>query len=161
MNPRDFAYHRSIAPMMWVFVAIAMTELAVVHLLVALWAPWVALVLSALTLGSIIWLVGVIRGFARLPVRIAEGQLLMRVGTLKQVSTPLSNIAGLAPQWDAAMLKQRDVINLALIAYPNVVVLLRAPVAAGRGRMVTKIAHRLDDPAAFAAALEGLGQGDD
>lgn len=161
MTPRDFAYHRSIAPMMWVFVAIAITELAVVHLLVAMWAPWVALVLSALTLGSIIWLVAVIRGFARLPVRIADGQLLMRVGTLKQASTPLANIAGLAPHWDAAMLKQRDVLNLALIAYPNVVVVLNAPVVVGRSRRVSKIAHRLDDAAAFAAALDSLGQGDD
>ena len=161
MTARDFAYHRSVAPMMWVFVAIAATELAVVHFLVALWSPWVALALSMATFGSILWLIGVIRSFARLPVRIADEQLLMRVGTLKQVSTPLANIAGLAPSWDAAMLKQRDVINLALIAYPNVVVLLREPVLATRGRKVTKLAHRLDDPAAFAAALEGLGQGDD
>lgn len=147
--------------MMWVFVAIAATELAVVHFLVALWSPWVALALSMATFGSILWLIAVIRSFARLPVRIADGQLLMRVGTLKQVATPLENVAGLAPSWDATLLKQRDTINLALIAYPNVVVLLRAPVAASRGRMVTRIAHRLDDPAAFAAALEALGQGDD
>jgi len=161
MSAHDFAYHKSIAPMMWVFVAIAATELAVVHLLVAMWWPWVAFALSAISFGSILWLVGVIRSFARLPVQIADGQLLMRVGTLKQASTPLGNIVGLAPHWDAAMLKQRDVINLALIAYPNVVVLLRAPVTASRGRMVTKIAHRLDDPHAFAAALEALGQGND
>ncbi len=147
--------------MMWVFVAIATTELAIVHLLVAMWSSWVALILSAVTLGSIIWLVGAIRSFATLPVRIGDGHLLMRVGTLKQVATPLENVAGLAPSWDATLLKQRDTINLALIAYPNVVVLLRAPVAASRGRMVTRIAHRLDDPAAFAAALEALGQGDD
>jgi hypothetical protein len=147
--------------MMWAFVAIAATELAVVHVLVAMWSWRVAFALSAVTFGSILWLVGVIRSFERLPVQIADGQLLMRVGTLKQAKTPLGNLAGLAPHWDAAMLKQRDLINLALIAYPNVVVLLRQPVAASRGRMVSKIAHRLDDPHAFAAALESLGQGDD
>lgn len=161
MTARTFAYHKSVAPLMWVFVAIAATELAVVHLLVAMWSSWAALALSTVTFGAILWLINAIRSFKRLPVQIADGLLLMRAGTLKQATTPVSNIAGLDPSWDAAMLAERDVINLALIAYPNVVVLLREPVLATRGRKVTKLAHRLDDPAAFADALDALGQGDD
>ena len=159
----DFAYHRSVAPMMWVLVAIACVELVVVHMLVALWKPWVALALSLVSLGGLVWLIGVIRSFPRLPVRIGDGRLLMRVGTLRGIEIPLSAIAGLRKSWDAAAIKHRSVLNLAMIAYPNIVVDLREPIMAGgpMPRPVIAVAHRLDDPAAFAATLEQLGRAHD
>lgn len=54
-------------------------------------------------------------------------------------------------------MKQRSVLNLALLAYPNLVVDLVAPLPGRRG--ITTIVHRLDDPAAFAAAWKALGAG--
>ena len=150
-----FAYHRSIAPMMWVFVAIASVELVVVHLLVALWRPWVAVILSALSLATIAWLVAAIRSFTTMPVVIDQGLIRLRAGRLKGVDVPLGNVRGLRGSWDAAALRQRGVLNLALIAYPNVVIDLREPVRSGR-RAVGTVAHRLDDPAAFERAIEGL-----
>ena len=151
-----FAYHRSIAPMMWVFVAIASVELVVVHLLVALWRPWVAVILSALSLATIAWLVAAIRSFTTMPVVIDRGRIRLRAGRLKGVEVGLGNVRGLRSSWDAAALRQRGVLNLALIAYPNVVIDLWDPVRSGR-RAVSTVAHRLDDPAAFVRAIEGLG----
>jgi hypothetical protein len=147
-----FSYHRAIAPMLWAFVALASIELVVVHLLLAHWSRTAALILSALSLATIVWLVGVIRGFRRLPVLLTPDALVMRVGALKGAAVPLGDVAGLRASWDAEWLRRRDVLNLALIAYPNVVVELRRPVPIGK-RAVTAIAHRLDDPLAFAAAL--------
>lgn len=146
-----FSYHRAVAPMMWAFVALAAIELVVVHLLISHWSRAAALVLSVLTLGSVGWLIGVIRSFRRLPVLITADTLVMRVGTLRGVTVPLAQVAGLRPTWDGAALKRRDVLNLALIAYPNVVIDLKAPLP-GRRRIVA-LAHRLDEPAAFGAAL--------
>jgi hypothetical protein len=45
-------------------------------------------------------------------------------------------------------------MNLALIAYPNVVVDLVDPLPGRRG--IRAIAHRLDDPHGFADALRAL-----
>jgi hypothetical protein len=142
--------------MMWVLVGIASVELVVVHFLLALWWPWLALVLSAFSLATILWLVSAIRSFRSLPVLIDGDRVILRAGRLKGVEISPTNIAGLRGRWDAAALKEPGVFNVALIAYPNVVVDLRAPVSVGR-RTVRSVAHRLDDPAAFAAAIEALG----
>ncbi len=152
-----FAYHRAVAPMMWVLVAIAGVEFVVVHVLIAMWRPAVAIVLSLVSLTSIAWLILQIRSFARLPVEIGGGRLLMRVGRIRAIETDLANVAGLRDHWDAKAIKHRSVLNLAMIAYPNVVVDLIEPVRVGRNRVVSAVAHRLDDPAAFVAALERLG----
>jgi hypothetical protein len=150
-----FAYHRSVAPMMWILVAIATVETLVVHLLVALWRPWVAALLSVLSVATIIWLVGAIRSFGTLPVEIADGHLVWRVGRLRSVTIPLDRVCALKTEWTAADIKHRDVLNCALIAYPNTVVVLDAPVSSGR-RKISQLAHRLDDPTAFATALGSL-----
>ena len=44
-------------------------------------------------------------------------------------------------------------LNLSLLAYPNVLVVLAEPVAGRRGRPIRAIAHRLDDPSAFVEAV--------
>ena len=147
-----FAYHRAVAPMMWVFVCVASVELVVVHLLVAMWRPGVALLLSALTLASVAWLVSVILSFRRLPVLIEADRLVLRVGTLKRFDVPRAQVGGLREQWDGAALKQPGVHKLSLIAWPNVVVAIDPPLP-GRRAPIAAIAHRLDDPAAFGAAL--------
>lgn len=147
-----FAYHRSVAPMMWVFVTIASVELVVVHLLVALWRPWVAAALSVLAGASIVWLVGVIRSMRRLPVLIEADRLVMRVGTLRRIDVPRGQVAGLHECWDAAALKRPGIVKLSLIAWPNVVVDIEPPLTTRRGA-VSAIAHRFEEPAAFGRAL--------
>jgi len=152
--PHCFAYHRAVAPMLWMLVAIGGVELLVVHLLVSLWLPVLGLLLSLASAASIAWLVHAIVSMKRRPVEIAGGTLVMQVGTIRQVRVPVDQIAGLRDHWDAAALKQPGLLNLALLAYPNVMVDLAAPLPGRRG--ITAIAHRLDDPVAFAAALERL-----
>ena len=142
--------------MMWVLVAIASVELVVVHFLLALLWPWLALVLSAFSLATILWLVSAIRSFRSLPVLVDGDRIILRAGRLKGVEVAPMNVAGLRGSWDAAALKEPGVFNLALIAYPNVVVDLRVPIPVGR-RTVRSVAHRLDEPAAFAAAIKALG----
>lgn len=148
----SFAYHRAVAPMMWAFVGVAGVELIVTHLLVALWRPWVATALSVLTGGSVVWLIGVIRSFRRLPVLVEADRLVMRVGTLMRVDVPREHVAGLRESWDAAALKRPDVRKLSLLAWPNVTIDIDPPLPGRRGP-VSAVAHRLDDPVAFTRAL--------
>jgi len=151
-----FSYHKAIAPMIWVLIGLSTVELVVVHLLLAHWWPRIAIAVAAVTLGMIMWLVTVVRAFRSMPVVLEADRLLMRTGRLRSVSVATQQIAGLRSSCDAATLKQRHVLNLALIAYPNTVIDLLAPVAVGR-RQISTIAHRLDDPAGFADALKRLG----
>lgn len=141
--------------MMWILVAIATVETLVVHLLVALWQPWVAALLSVVSVATIFWLIGAIRSFKTLPVEISDGQLVWRVGRLKSAVVPLDRVRGLKTEWSAVDLKRRDVLNCAMIAYPNTVVVLDEPVQVGR-RTVSELGHRLDDPTGFATAICSL-----
>lgn len=138
--------------MMWVLVALSGIEILVVHGLVALWRPAVALVLSILTLGGMLWLVLAIRSLKRLPVLLDDERVLMRAGTLKAISVPITSIERVRGEVARAEIDRRT-LNCALIAHPNIVLVLKAPVRQGR-RDITAVAHRFDNPAEFAAALE-------
>ena len=148
-----FSYHRAVAPMVWAFLGIAMIELVVTHLLVALWRPWVAIGLSTLSLTGVIWLIRQLRAMPRLPVLIEDDRLVMRIGTLKRLDIPRAHVAGLRRHWDAQVFRGGEAVKLSLLAWPNVVIDLTQPVAGWRGP-VRAVAHRLDEPAAFTAALE-------
>ncbi|MGK6324259.1 hypothetical protein ACMGDM_14410 [Sphingomonas sp. DT-51] len=148
-----FYYHRGIAPMMWMLVALMSVEMLVVHALLAFWWPRVALTLTLVSLGTMAWLIHAIRSFRHLPVLIDGDLLVLRVGRLRSVAVKRTRVARLrASEWTHAEVRARDVLNLALIAFPNVWIDLAEPVSVGRRRIVA-IAHRFDDPAAFAAAL--------
>lgn len=148
-----FAYHRALAPMLWVFVAVATLELFVVHILVSIWSVRLALALSALTVASILWFVWLIRSFRRLPVLLDEAGLLMRSGGLVSICIGLPDVSGVRGHFPSEALKSRAVLNLAMLSYPNVIVDLAEPIRRGR-REIRHIAHRLDDPAGFVAALD-------
>ena len=157
----EFAYHRSLGPMIGVLLGIAIVEMLVVHLVVVTMFGWVAAVIvGVLDLSLVIALIGLLRSFRRLPVTIADGVLTMRAGSLKSIAVPTVQIAGLRSTWDAAAIKDRTLLNLALASWPSVVVDLREPVVLRRGRQIHAIAHKLDDPPAFHAAIAALSRGD-
>ena len=160
MSARSFSYHRAIAPMLWILVGVGCVELLVTHGLLALWSWRVAAVTSVVTLASLVWLVATIRSFRHLPVLLDARTVVMRVGRFRSLTIARENIAGLRTSWDRAAIRDRSVLNLALIAWPNMVIDLIEPVAMGR-RTIRAVAHRLDDPAAFVTALDRVGRADD
>jgi hypothetical protein len=147
-----FSYHRAVAPMLWVLLGLMVVETSVVHLLVALWSPCAALILSLLSLATIAWLIFFIRSFRHHPVRIGPDGLVWPVGTLRSLSIPWPQVAGPCDDWTLAGFKAAGLFNGALIAHPNIVIALDPPAKAGR-RTIRYLAHRLDDPAAFIAAF--------
>lgn len=155
MTPAAFPYARGVAPLLWAFVALAGTEMLVVHLLVAvLLSKVVALALTLASLATIAWMVLLIRSFGRLPVIVGDETLVMRTGFLLRIDVPRASVAALRGSFTRAELKQAGVLNLALLAFPNVLIELAAPVPHGRRkRPVRAIAHRLDDPQGFRSAL--------
>ncbi len=146
-----FSYHRAVAPIFWAWLSLATLELVVVHLLVALWRPRVAVFLSAVTAIGIAGLVAMARSFKTMPALIDGDRILLRAGRIKAISVAFTDVAGLSLAVEAAMVKRRETLNLALLAYPNVVIELTGPRPGRRG--VRRVMHRLDDPAGFAAAV--------
>lgn len=151
-EPARFAYARSVAPLLWMLIAVGVVELLVTHLLLAHWFPRAALVLSAVTAAAIVWLVLFVRSFGRYPVELREHEVVLRVGSLKTISLPYNRVAGVRTEVTAEELRDRGVLNLALIAHPNVLIELSEPMARGR-RRVRAVAHRLDAADAFCQAL--------
>ncbi len=158
-----FSYHRSVGPMVGVLLGLAIVETLVVHLVVfAAWGLTVAAVLGAIDLAAIVTLIRLLRSFKRLPVTIEGRRITLHAGLLRTVAIEADNVAGLRDEFDRAAIKRRDVVNLALIAWPNVLIDLRRPIEVRRRRIISHVAHRLDDPAAFHAAIARLepGHGD-
>jgi hypothetical protein len=157
----EFAYHRSLSPMIGVLLGIALVEMLVMHIVVvALLGWWAAVVVGALDLSLVVALILLLRSFRRLPVTLADGVLTMRAGSMRSVAIPVERIAGLRANWDAAAIKQAGMLNLALASWPSVVVDLDPPIVTRRGRTIHAVAHKLDDPAAFHVAIAGLSRGD-
>ncbi|WP_443970890.1 hypothetical protein [Sphingobium sp. CR28] len=150
-----FHYHRSLTPMMAVLVALVLVEATALHLLPALWWPALSVALSIVSVAALVWLLLLIRSFRRLPVVLEDADLVWRCGTLRGLTIPVSQIAGVRTKWTLALIKDRETLNCALIAWPNVVLDLAEPIKMGR-RRISRLAHRLDDQEAFIAALERL-----
>lgn len=141
--------------MMAVFVAFLLVEAVAFHLLLALRCPVISLALSIVSVAGLVWLLLLVRSFGRLPVVLNDADLIWRCGTLRGLTVPVSQVAGVRARWDLALIRDRETLNCALIAWPNVVLDLTEPVMMGR-RRISRLAHRLDDQEAFIAALERL-----
>ena len=139
--------------MLWVLVGLMVIEIAVVHLLLALWSRRAALILSLVSLAILGWFLRFICSFKRCPIWINSTELIWRIGHLRSVTVPLSQITGLRSDWMLADLEAAGIFNGALIAHLNIVVALNPPVRMGR-RTVHYLAHRLDDPAGFTRMME-------
>ncbi|WBO23630.1 hypothetical protein [Sphingomonas abietis] len=146
--------------MLGVLMGLAIVETIVVHILaMAIWGWKVALALSLLDIAVIVMLVRLLRSFRRWPVTIAGRTLTMRLGRRLSVTVDIDDIAGVRTGWDQDAIKRKTTLNLALIAWPNIMFDLREPIKVRRRRIISTIAHRLDDPAAFHAAIASLERG--
>jgi hypothetical protein len=150
-SAHTFANHRGVVPMLWVIVVLAGCELVGAHLLLALWSPMAAWVLSALTLAGVVWLVRWIASWKRLPHELTDDRLRLHVGSLRHLDVPLAAIARITGEIPPGILRAPGTRNLVPMAHPNRLIELHAPLP-GR-RPTRRIAIRLDDPAAFDAAV--------
>lgn len=155
-----FFYHRAIAPMMWVLLGLVCIEAFITHFLIALWSARIALILSSFSLATLIWLILFIRSFRFRPVIIQRDQLIWPAGSLRTVTVPLAQIRRRHDHWTLDAIRREGVFNAALITHPNIVIELDPPLLSGQ-RIIRYLAHKLDDPQAFNAALDDLLTGDD
>ena len=142
--------------MLWVFAALAVIELLVVHLFVSLKWPSAAWALTIVTGLSVLWLVRWITSFKRLPHSIDGNLLRLHFGSLKTLYIRLDQIAEVRSTWESGAHGARRAINLVPVAHPNRMLALDPPLPGKRGPKC-QIFLRVDDPAAFDRALGAHG----
>lgn len=148
----EFANHRTVVPMLWAFFGLAVLEFCAVHLLVTLKWPSVGWPLTIVSGASIIWLVGWIRSWPRLPHRLEGSNLVLNLGSLRSVSVPLDRIVDWGPASSLEEIRQSGTRRFTVLAAPNRFVKVDSDVRGiGKARA---IAFNVDDPSRFDAAMK-------
>jgi hypothetical protein len=142
--------------MLWVFVGLAICELLVVHLFVALKWPSLGWPLTVVSGGTVLWLVWWIGTLARHPHELDDSGLHLKLGSLRTVHLPMADVARVESCWGPGEHRGRDVMNLVPVAYPNRMVVVRSPVPTRRGPKM-RIAFCCDHPEAFDGAMRQRG----
>lgn len=154
MAATTFANHRGVVPMLWVFAGLAVLEMLAVHLFVALKWPAIGWPLTILSGLSIIWLVGWIRSWSRLPHELLPDRLRLHMGSLRSIDVPLAQIAAIEAAPSLDRIREVRARKLVPLAHPNRLILLSVPLPDRRGTRA--IAILVDDPASFDQALATL-----
>lgn len=104
-------------------------ETMAVHLLVAIWSPLAAWILTVLSIYSLVWLVGEHRALRLRPTFISGDRIVLRVGLRGVVELTPTEIASFgACTWrDLEGVAASEILNLSTAGEPNVIVRFRAP----------------------------------
>jgi hypothetical protein len=137
-----------------------------VHFAVAARHPTLAWMLTLASLFAVAWLMRDYVAMGTGSIRLSDDTVELEIGARFDISIPIAAIArAFQPTFrdlPAPGTNQgRDYLNLTKPASPNVLIVLNAPrrvrLAPGLHRDVTRIGLRLDDGAAFLAALSERG----
>lgn len=148
----SFTRHRYELPMLGVFFVIAFVELFAVHLLVALWSPNAAWILTALTVLGMAQIALLVHEMTKWPSLIGDTGVTVRHGKRSEIFVPLNLIASVEDVAFRPEEKGPQTFRATILAQPNVAIRLSEPLRYGK-RLLSTISLRLDDPAAFLAAL--------
>lgn len=151
-----FTYYRrsGVLAMLGAFAGLIVVETAAVHLLLHLWNALVAWVVTALSIYSLLWLVGYIHSI-RLQPHTIDGQTLhLRSGLVWKATIPFAAVATVRAQKPTAKDdKDKQYVNMATGGQPNLLLTLKSPLEVegifGRRKKVSRIGITVDDTAQF------------
>ena len=148
----SFTRHRYEMPTLAAFFVIALVELLTVHLLVSLWSPIAAWVLSGLTVLMLGQIALLVHGMMKWPTVIDDTGIIVRHGRRGEIFVPLAQVASIEDVAFRPEEKGPHAFRATVLAQPNVAIRLSEPLPYGR-RTVSSISMRLDDPASFLRML--------
>jgi hypothetical protein len=134
-------------------------EAGVVHLLVAGWSAKAAWVLTALSVYSVIWLVGLGRSILLRPTTLTVDGVRVRLGMLHEAFVPFERIASVAEvRSGPARRRAPGYLHAAILAAPRVMIELKGEVESrglygNRKRGITRIGLLVDEPRELATAV--------
>lgn len=161
---RGFAYHRHLAPMCATLLVLSAIEVAVYHLLLGHWSRTAAVALFVASDVGFLYLVGLIKSFRLRPILLTPQGVRVRAGLLIDRLVPYDAIAKIETGFQSAQIRCPMTLNAALLAWPNILLTLKAPLPRRpllrRKPPIDRIAFRLDDPEPFVRMLRWrLGSG--
>ncbi|HEX8644708.1 MAG TPA: hypothetical protein VF702_12430 [Allosphingosinicella sp.] len=150
---QGFSYHRHLVPIASVMLFLQVAEIAIVHLLLSLWFPSAALILFLIGDLMLVYMIGLVKSFRLRPVLAGATGLRVRTGILIDRFVPWSCVSAIRSDFSSERVKSRSTENAALLAWPNLLVELAAPIERrsllGGTVRIEAIALRLDDRADF------------
>ena len=155
-----FSVHRNVAyiPLMLAVMIALVVETIAVHLLLRLWSPVAAWVLTAISLYTLVWLIGDIHAVRLRPTRIRDGILHFRLGLRWDAKISIASIQSVGTPENDDRPGGREHLKAILVGAPNLRIQLREPIRAvgfyGLLRRVRTIDLHVDDPDGFVAGLQ-------
>lgn len=157
-GPDAFSYHRQTGYGSFLVgvLVIATLEMGIVHVLLMRWQPAVAWTLLAISLYTVLWVIGDYRAMRLRPVVVGTDAIEVRLGLRWDARVPLRAIARVRrPLTDGS--EPRPDLRAVALWDPNLVLELTEPVTAhglfGMRRQVSTIALALDEREQFEALL--------
>lgn len=148
MTVRAFP-RRSELPILLVLIAISAVELAVTHLMLLRATLWLRWTVGAVSLAGLALMIAVAWSIRHRPVRLAADAVTVWAA-FRPVRVPLDAVAAARPlDVTTPATKAR---SLSMLAAPNVEITLAAAVE-GLNRRTRAVSVRVDQPAAFTAAI--------
>ncbi len=153
--PAGYAMHRTNAyvTVIGVLGFLAVVETVILHVVLAHYAPTLAIVSTVLSIYSVAWLIGEAHAARLSPLRVIGDDLVIERGAIRRAIVPRAVIAS-ATAIDG---KVDGAVDLSLLG-PNVLLELREPVIVhgmfGRQRRADKIMLSVDDRDAVLALLQ-------
>lgn len=161
-SPATFTCHRRVAygAIMGALLLVLVAETIGLHLLLQRWSPAAAWVLTALSIYSAFWLLGLYQAVRLRPIRIEEDRLLIRIGLKWRVEVPFEDVAACELLRGGTVLpKRKGLLRAVVLGEPRYLLRLTRPALAegpyGIRRRVEQIAFTVDEPQRFEAALHG------
>ncbi|MGH1338174.1 MAG: hypothetical protein ACRBFS_18775 [Aureispira sp.] len=160
LTDQEFAYHQksgSVA-LLGAFFMLLMVETFALHLLIQLWSPLVAWILTGLSGYSLLQLISLMKSMAQRPIILTADQLHLKYGTLGELLTTVENIQQVTPY---ERLQHDDFLPrlaaLGRLETPNVYLEFKRPVvlvgAFGKVQEVTRLLLFVDEQEAFIERL--------
>ena len=158
----SFTRYRYELPTLAVFFMLALLELLAVHLLLSIWSPVAAWVLSGLTVLMLFQMSLLVHGMVKWPTVVDDTKIIVRHGRRGDVIVPLAQVVSIEDVSFRPEEKGPQAFRATVLAQPNIRIRLSEPLHRGR-RTLSSISIRLDDPASFisvvSARLAGEGAG--
>lgn len=90
----EFSYHKNsgTVAILAILMLMILVETFVIHILLQMWSPLAAWILSAASIYTVFQIFGMLRSLSKRPVSIENGKLELRYGIMGESSIPLENI---------------------------------------------------------------------
>ena len=149
----QFTYHKksSVRPLLIFLMFLVVVETFVLHLLIQLWSPVAAWIVTGISIYSLLWIIAQYKAMAYRPLVVENGYLYLRHGMVYQCAIPLSTIEEIRLDQQVQKNEGKALSLLPGMETSNVQLVLSEPVEVtglyGMGKEFEVLSFKVDDAA--------------